>query len=187
MNSRGISIFCLFISLVLSSARLYAQDTIVLETIECAVVKFHLNDDCPCSYFTLEARNGQAENGHFILVNIDSVILIHVADNFIGKDYLINDIRYLFLSDTLELHGGTTYIASVGLQYDMNYVILVELYDENHVFLEIPNGRLGDFAREPGPEQSQAGLDNWNRIKNSIDECNTKYGFKINSYHNLSE
>lgn len=187
MNSQGISFFCVFISLVLSSAKLYAQDTIVLETIECAVVKFHLNDDCPCSYFTLETRNGQTENEHFILICIDSVILIHVADNFIGKDYLINDIRYLFLSDTIELLGDTTYIASVGLQYDMNYVVLVELYDENDVYLEIPNGRLGDFARRLGPEQSRAGFDNWGRIKNSINECNTKYGFKMNSYYNSSE
>ncbi len=180
MNTRGISFFFVFISFVLYATRLYAQDTIVLEAIECAVVKFHLNDDCPCSYFTLVNLKGQAENEHFILVSIDSVILIHVADDFIGKDYLINDIRYLFLSDTIELHGDTTYIASIGLQYNMNYIILVELYDENDVYLEIPNGRLGDFGRRTEPEESQAGFDNWNRIKNSIDECDTKYGFKKN-------
>ena len=187
MIFRGNRFLCVFIFFVLSTTKMYAQDTVVLEAIECAIVKLHIVDDCPCSYFTLEELNGKVVNERLILVSIDSVILIHTDDDFIDNEFLINNIRYLFLSDNFRLHRDTSYIASVGLEYDMNYVILVELYDNDLVYLEIPNGRLGDFARNPGPEQSPSCLNNWNQIKKSIDECNTKYRLKVNYHHNLSD
>ena len=187
-----ISLFCAVILLILSAIKLYAQDTIFLEAAECAIVKFQLQDDCPCSNFTLELRNGQLENERLVLVSIDSVILIHIADNFIDKEYLVNDIRYLLLTDsTMKLRRDTSYIASVALHFDMNYVILVELYGENLVYIENPYGRTASFsfAIPPEPDQSSAGakINNWSQIKRSIDECNTKYGFEVKRHHKSSD
>ncbi len=173
--------FFLFIfMLIISQSR--AQDTIVLKAYDCAIVKLHIIDDCPCAHIDLFGRDDYERHDNFVKVNIDSVLLIHLAGDFINNLYLQEEIRYLSIPDSIELRKDTSYIASIGIEFDMNYVVFNYFVDEDVVFTE--NKRYpvqAGFACESGFYQSSACLYNRNVTARCIEECNEKY--KIEGRH----
>lgn len=173
MNFRCISFF--FFSILVSQIT-NAQDTIYLRARDVAVIKFHIVDECPCSHIALDNILGYEDNYYFEPINIDSIVLIHVADGFLTEDWLFSEVRYLQIPDSTSLSGGISYIASVSVGYDMNYVELEILLRENLVYKEIRYGEmggglLGGFACCDDSECKK----NWQIIKNAIEKCDAKY------------
>lgn len=153
-----------------------AQDTIYLRARDNAVIKFHIIDDCPCSQVALENIGGYEDYLYFVSISIDSVVLIHVADSFIDDKWFFNEIRYLLVPDTISLSSGISYIASISVGYDMNYVMMELLLKEKLVYEEIPYGEmggglLGSFAHCCNSECKK----NWNIIKKGIEKCDAQY------------
>lgn len=172
----GINRFFYLLFLVLIISQSSAQDTIVLKSYDCAIVKLHIIDDCPCSHINLFGRDNHERHNNFVKVSIDSVLLIHVADDFINNLYLQEEIRYLSIPDSFDLHMDTSYIASVGVEFDMNYVVFNYFVERETIFTE--NERYpvqAGFACESDSTQSPSCLYNENLTKKSIEECNEKY------------
>ena len=174
MNFRCISL--LFLSFLISQITI-AQDTIYLRARDVAVIKFHIVEECPCSHIVLDNIFGYEDNYYFEPINIDSIVLIHVADSFLTEDWLLNEVRYLQIPDSTSLSGGISYIASVSVGYDINYVELEILLRENLVYKEIRYGEmggglLGGFAHCCDSECIDK---HQNIIKKSIEECDAKY------------
>lgn len=173
MTTRCIS-FLFFLLTISQIAN--AQDTIYLRARDVAVIKFHILDDCPCSHIALENIWGYEDDYYFESISIDSIVLIHVADSFLTEDWLLTEVRYLQIPDTISLSGGISYIASVSVGYDMNYVQIELLLRENLVYKgirygEMGGGLLGSFAHCCDSECKK----NWNRIKKAIEKCDAKY------------
>lgn len=175
MVSKENRIVFTFILFVTSFIKLYSQDTVNLSPGEFAIIDFQIKDDCPCSHLTLEMIDGSYENFDLLLVSIDSVEVLHIADCFIDEEYLINDIKYLVVPDSLKLLKDTTYVASVSLSFDMGYVVLREFYKKNLIYLEFKYARAASFSYCP-PDNKKC-LNTFNNTQRCIDECNSKYEF----------
>lgn len=153
-----------------------AQDTIVLKAYECAIVKLHMIDDCPCSHIDLFVIDGHERHDNFVKVNIDSVLLIHVASDFINNRYLQEEIKYLSIPDSIDLRKDTSFIASIGIEFDMNYVVFNYFVEQDVVFIENKRYPIqAGFACESGFSQSPACQHNGNKTAKCIEECDKKY------------
>ena len=175
-NNLGINRFFYLLSFMLIISHSSAQDTIVLKAYECAIVKLHMIDDCPCSHIDLFGRDDYERHDNLVKVSIDSVLLMHVANDFIDNLYLQEEIRYLSIPDSIVLCTDTAYIASIGIEFDMNYVIFNYFVEHEVVFTE--NRRYpvqAGFACESGWTQSPECLHNGNLTKRCIEECDERY------------
>lgn len=173
MIFRCISFLIFFLSI---SQITSAQDTIYLRARDVAVINFHIVDDCPCSHIALENIWGYEDDYYFEPISIDSIVLIHVADSFLTVDWLLSEVRYLQIPDTISLSSDISYIASISVGYDMNYVVMEIFLRENLVYKEIRYGEmggglLGGFAHCCDSECQK----NWNIIKKAIEKCDAKY------------
>lgn len=166
--------------LIISQSR--AQDTIVLKAYDCAIVNMRIIDDCPCAHIDLFGRDHYERHDNFVKVNIDSVLLIHVAGDFINNLYLKEEVRYLSIPDSIKLRKDTSFIASVGIEFDMNYVVFNYFVEKDVVFTENKRHPIqAGFACESEFPQSPACLHNGNITAKCIEECDGKY--KIGRRH----
>lgn len=163
----------LFIITIVAS-KLNAQDTLTLKAYDCAIVKIHIVDDCPCSHITEVGRGDYVRANKIVRICVDSVILVHMACDIIDHYYLINNVKYLSIPDSIYLQVDTSYIVSVGIEFDLGYVLLNSFLKDNIVYIENASDPIQcGFACESLPSPSC--VYGWNLTKKSIDECDEKY------------
>ena len=147
MNSIRLHLMILSLFMTLSVENVGAQPypkEYLLGGNDCAIVKFHITDTCPCAsyqdyyiYHDYYTYPDSLKYGKKIFAcKIDSLIMMHAVGDYINWDWL-RKVNYIVVRDSISFVDNMTQIGSILVEFDMDYVILTALLDEKTQIVEI--------------------------------------------------
>lgn len=181
-------LFSAIIFLLGISPSLIAQkEYYYLRSMDAAIVSFHIMDNQHCSSITkFDIFDSITYTYNIFPCKIDSVLMVHAVGGYIDSIWF-NKVHYILIDDTTQLHSDSTYIGSVEVEFDMEYVVLNVIIGKDVLVLNMrdghprPAGFLCDC--EITDKETMSICDEYKkRIIEKINLCKTK---GINGYKTI--
>lgn len=138
-TKKKIVFYAIFL-LVGMSPNLNAQKEYHLGSRDGAIVFFHILDDQYCSSITRFDIFDSVPYSHNIFpCQIDSVLILHAEGGYVDATWF-GKVQYILIDDTTQLHADRSYMGSVEVEFDMEYVILNAVIEKDERVLNIKDG-----------------------------------------------
>lgn len=139
INKRKI-VFCAIFFLVGISSNLYAQKEYHLSYRDAAIVFFQILDNQYCSSITqFDIFDSVSYTHNIFPCKIDSVLIVHSVGEYVDTAWF-NKVHFIFIDDTIQLHEDSSYMGSVEVEFDMEYVVLNRIIEKDVLVLNIRDG-----------------------------------------------
>ena len=114
----------ILVLLIANIFNINAQDVYYLGSRDCVIASFCLLNEHHCSSITnYDIFKSLPYTQNIYHCQIDSILMIHADGGYIDASWF-NKVRFILIDDTLLLHSDTTYIGSLDVEFDMDYVVL---------------------------------------------------------------
>ncbi len=133
-------VFCAIFFLVGIGSNLFAQKEYHLGSRDAAIVYFQILDNQYCSSITQFDIFDSVPYTHNIFpCKIDSVQIVHAESGYVDTAWF-NKVLFILIDDTIQLHADSSYIGSVEVEFDMEYVVLNAVIGKDVLVLNIRDG-----------------------------------------------
>lgn len=140
---KEIKIKIVFISilfLVGISSSLNAQKEYYLGSRDAAIVSFQILDNQYCSSMTqFDIFDSVLYTRNIFPCKIDSILMVHAEGGYVDTSWF-NKVHFIFIDDTIQLHAYSSYIGSVEVEFDMEYIVLNAIIEKDVLILNMKDG-----------------------------------------------
>ena len=130
--------FCVCIMCGISN--IMAQKEYYLGARDCAIVTFHILNEQSCASITkMNIFDSTQYTHNLFLCNIDSVMIIHSVGGYVDASWF-KKVHFILIDDTIQLNADSSYMGSVGVEFDMEYVVLNAVIEKDVLVLNMRDG-----------------------------------------------
>ncbi len=133
-------VFSAIVFLIGLRPSLIAQKEYRLSSMDAAIVSFHILDNQYCSSITqFDIFDSISYTYNIFPCKIDSVLMVHAVGGYIDTRWF-KKVHFILIDNTTQLYADSSYMGSVGVEFDMEYVVLNVIIEKDVLVLNMRDG-----------------------------------------------